>query len=344
MIKPKRLQPGDKVAMVSLSWGGIGDPHFYHKYTIAKERLARDFQLELVPMEHSLKGTAFVAQHPELRARDLMDAFLNPEIKAVFCAIGGNDTLRILPYIDFSVLRNNPKIFMGYSDSTINHLMMYHAGVVSFYGPSVMADISEYGRIFPHTEQAMRKFLFEDTEDYLIPSSPEWSRDFIPWGEENMDKVRATVPEEDGYILLQGQGKVQGHLLGGCLDVLPWAMETVLGPSLEAWQGAILFIEVSGEGSTPDGMRQILRNFAAQGLLGHISGIIFGKPKNGEYFKEYAEMLKSVMQEANLEDLPILYNVNFGHAVPNGIIPYGIKAELDAEKLQLRLLESATEE
>ena len=89
MLKPRRLYPGDRVAMVSLSWGGLGDPQFLHKYDIAKKRLKEEFQLELVPMPHALKGSDFVARHPELRARDLMDAFRDRSIAAIFCASGG---------------------------------------------------------------------------------------------------------------------------------------------------------------------------------------------------------------------------------------------------------------
>lgn len=81
MIKPKRLKKGDKITIVSLSWGGLGDENFIHKFYIAKERLEKDFGLEVIYMPNALKGSKFIAQHPELRAKDLMDAFLeNPTI------------------------------------------------------------------------------------------------------------------------------------------------------------------------------------------------------------------------------------------------------------------------
>ena len=82
-------------------------------------------------MPNALKGIDYLYRHPEARAQDLMDAFRDPSIKAVFNAIGGDDTIRLLPYIDFEVLRNNPKIFTGFSDSTTNHFMMHKAGLVS---------------------------------------------------------------------------------------------------------------------------------------------------------------------------------------------------------------------
>ncbi len=133
LIKPKRLRKGDTVAIVSLSWGGLGDEQFIHKYYLAKKRLEEDFGLNVVAMPNALKGSDFIYDHPELRAKDLMDAFKDSTIKGIICAIGGDDTIRLIPYIDYKVIKDNPKIFMGYSDSTANHFMMYKAGLVSFY-------------------------------------------------------------------------------------------------------------------------------------------------------------------------------------------------------------------
>ena len=138
MIKPRRLQKGDKVAIVSLSRGMLGEDMFIHKFHIAKKRLEEDYGLEVVTMPNALKGVDYLYEHPEARAQDLMNAFRDPEIKAVFNAIGGDDTIRLLPYIDFNVLRENSKIFAGFSDTTSNHFMMYKAGLVSYYGLSVM--------------------------------------------------------------------------------------------------------------------------------------------------------------------------------------------------------------
>ena len=104
MIKPHRLQKGDKVAIVSLSRGMLGEDMFIHKFHIAKKRLEEDYGVEVVAMPNALKGIDYLYEHPEARAQDLMDAFRDPEIKAVFNAIGGDDSIRLLPYIDFDVL------------------------------------------------------------------------------------------------------------------------------------------------------------------------------------------------------------------------------------------------
>ncbi|MDK2868431.1 MAG: hypothetical protein PWP38_2746 [Clostridiales bacterium] len=343
MIKPKRLEPGDTIAIVSLSWGGLGDPELLHKYEIAKKRLTEDFHLNVVTMPHALSGSAFINAHPELRAKDLMDAFRDPDINGIFSAIGGDDSVRILPYIDKAVFRAHPKVFMGYSDTTITHFMLYQAGLVSFYGPSIMCEFGEYVQMLPYTENAVRKMLFEATKDFKILSSPEWSDEYIPWCKANQNVQRKMKPEVHGYELLQGEGRVKGHLLGGCIDVFTMCIGTSIWPDLSAWEGALLFIETSEDKPSPDFVKYVLRNLAAQGIFDVINGIIVGKPQGEVYYKDYQAVLMTVVGlEAGRSDLPILYNVNIGHAFPTGVLPYGIQAEINCEAKTLTLLENAT--
>lgn len=343
MIKPKRLKCGDKVAIVSLSWGGLGDTDLIHKYHIAKSRLENDFGLVAVPMPHALKGSEFVANHPELRAKDLMAAFEDPSIAAIFCAIGGDDTIRTLPYINFDVICSNPKIFMGYSDSTINHLMMYKAGLVSFYGPSVMCEFGEYVKMFDYTKRAVADMLFKDTTNYLIDPSREWSNDWVMWEEKNINVPHTLQPDKHGYEVLQGSRTVSGRLLGGCIDVFTMASGTAIWPPLDRWEGAILFIETSEDKPSPDFVKWILRNLAAQGILKVLNGIMVGKPQGEMFYEEYKSVIKKVVaDEELLTDLPIFYNVNFGHAKPIGVLPYGIMTQLDCQNKTITLLESAT--
>ena len=343
MIKPKRLKIGDKVAIVSLSWGGLGDDDFIHKYHIAKSRLENDFGLTVVPMPHALKGSEFVANHPELRAQDLMRAFEDPTIAGIFCAIGGDDTIRILPHINFDVIRSNPKIFMGYSDSTANHFMMYQAGLVSFYGPSVMCEFGEYVRMFDYTKDAVANVLFKDTANYQIKPSEYWTDDWIIWDEKNKDTQHQMKLDQHGYEVLQGNSTVKGHLLGGCIDVFTMLIGISIWPPLDQWAGAILFIETSEDKPSPVFVKWMLRNLAAQGILKVLNGILVGKPQAEVYYAEYKSVIMQVVaNEEGLTELPIFYNVNIGHAKPTGILPYGISTELDCRNKTITLLESAT--
>lgn len=343
MIKPKRLRKGDKVAIVSLSWGGLGDDCFVHKFYIAKERLEKDFGLDVVCMPHALMGSEFIANNPELRAKDLMDAFSDNSIAAIFCSIGGDDTIRILPYINLEIIKNNPKIFMGYSDSTINHFMMYEAGVVSFYGPSIMCEFGEYVKMFDYTKKAVEDILFGKWEQYNLLPSQEWTDDNVLWQESNINTPHTMKKDAHGYEVISGNGTVQGRLLGGCIDVFMMAIGTKIWPSLEAWKDTILFIETSEDKPLPDFIKWTFRNLAAQGILKVIKGIVVGKPQGEKYYEEYKTAITQVVvNEENLDTLPIFYNVNFGHAKPIGIIPYGIVAKLNCKNKTIVLLECPT--
>lgn len=149
MIKPKKLKKGDKVAIVSLSSGLAGEEMFRHRYELGKKRLEQ-LGFNVVTMKNALKGIEYLYNHPEKRAEDFMEAILDKDIKGIICNIGGDDTIRLLPYIDFEAIANNPKVFMGYSDTTINHFMMQKAGVVSYYGPAVMTDFAENNNMHTH--------------------------------------------------------------------------------------------------------------------------------------------------------------------------------------------------
>lgn len=344
MIKPAALKAGDQVAIVSLSRGMLGEKAFIHKYELAKQRMEQLYGLQVVAMPNALKGIDYLYQHPEARAQDLMDAFSNPDIKAVFNAIGGDDTIRLLPYIDFDVLKQNPKIFTGFSDTTTNHLMMYKAGLVSYYGLSVMNNWAEYVEINPYTKNALDKMLFHPSDTLDIPCSDfcSYDSDKIWWGEEHMTEQTPRLPNT-GYEILQGHGKVCGELLGGCIDVFPELLGTSLWPSAKQWSEKILLLETSEGNMSPEMLSWFLRNLHAQGILHVLKGILVGKPAFREREEAYKAVYRQVVGfEANLPELPILWNVNAGHAYPIGLFALGLPYEIDCEAKTLRLMEPAT--
>ena len=344
MIKPKKLHKGDKVAIVSLSSGTAGEDLFRHRYELGKRRLEEEFGLITVTMPNALKGCEYLDNHPEARAKDLMDAFKDDTIKGIICNIGGNDTIRLLPYIDFELIKNNPKIFMGYSDATVNHFMMYKAGLTSYYGPCVMCEFAENKEMHEYTKKYVEEVLFENKENIKITSSSKWTSEFLDWCVEENDNIpRKMQEEEHGYEVLQGTGSFEGELLGGCLDVFPMFIGTKIWPTLDEWKDKILFLETSEEEPTPDFVRYALLNLAAIGILDVIKGIIVGKPKNEAYYEEYKEVYKKVVGEVN-PDLPILYNINIGHADPMCIFPLGLKVKVDMDKKEITFSEKPTQD
>ncbi len=343
MIKPRKLQPGDTVAVVSLSWGGPGA--FLHRYQTGKEQLEAEFGLKVVEMPHALADPGWVARNPRARADDLMAAFADPSIRAILSSIGGEDSIRTLPYIDLDVMRANPKIFMGYSDTTITHFACFKASLISFYGPSIMAGFAENGGMFPYMVDSLRRTLFSSEPIAVIqPNQAGWTVEHLAWGDPaNQSRKRALQPST-GWRWLQGSGVKRGHLIGGCVEVLDWLRGTDYWPTLEQWRNAILFLETSEDAPTPAMLRYFLRTYAALGVLPLLAGILFARP-GGQIdptkFGEYDQALLQVLVEENgLSELPILTNMDFGHTDPMFVLPLGVMGEIDCVKREFRVVES----
>ncbi len=340
LIKPKALKRGEKVAAVSLSWGAAGDKDKIWRYEQGKRRLEEELGLQVVEMDNALKGSRYLYDNPEKRAEDLMNAFKDESIKGIFTCVGGTDSIRLLPYIDFEVIKRNPKVFIGYSDTTISHMMCLKAGLSSFYGPAILLEFAENVEMLDYTKYWVKKALFDNSPIGNIESSEVWTSEFQPWEESCRSIARKTYKNE-GYELLQGKGKVTGNLMGGCIDMLDMVKGTELWPDKEQWKDSILFFEVSEDKLKPVYLECCLRNYAMQGILQEAKGIIFGKPYDNEYYEEYKRViLKVVRRELKLENLPIIFNVNFGHTSPMITMPYGAMAEIDCDKVAFSILEA----
>lgn len=138
MVKPIKLSKKNGIAIVSLSAGTIGEEFASHQLDLAIKRLNLDFQLNVMIAKNALKGIKVLKENPMLKVEDLNEVFSNVNVKAIICAIGGFDTYKTIPLLledeNFkNLVLNNPKIFIGYSDSTVNHLMFYRLGLKTFY-------------------------------------------------------------------------------------------------------------------------------------------------------------------------------------------------------------------
>jgi muramoyltetrapeptide carboxypeptidase LdcA involved in peptidoglycan recycling len=344
LIKPPKLQPGDSVATVSLSWGGPAV--FPHRYEAGKRQLEEGFGVHVVEMPHTLRDESWLQDNPQARADDLMQAFANPSVKAIISTIGGDDSIRLLPFLDLNVIRANPKILMGYSDTTVSLLACVKAGVVSFYGPSIMAGFAENAGMFPYMVESVQGTLFSSAPiGHIAPNTQGWTVEFLDWAEPENQARRRTLTPSKGWKFLQGTGTHRGHLIGGCFEVLDWLRGTDVWPALDMWEGAILFLETSEEAPPPSAVLRGLRAYAAMGVLRALSGILFARP-GGQVplaqFDEYDEAISQVVrQEEGLTDLPIITHMDFGHTDPMFVLPYGVEAEIDCDAQRFTILENA---
>lgn len=349
MQQARKLRKGDKVAIVSLSSGMLGEEFCSHNIEIGVKRL-KEYGLEPVFMPNALKGIEYLKEHPEARAEDLKRAFQDESIAGIICAIGGDDTYRLLPYLmddsEFiDVVKRNPKLFTGFSDTTINHLMLYKLGLSTYYGPNFICDLGEIANeMLPYSKKAFESYLEGNNFDEIISSEI--------WYEEREDFSRAAIGteriahmEKHGFELLQGSELFQGRLLGGCLESLYDMLTKAryddeksicekygIFPSKEEWKGKILFIETCEEKPVPEFFEKEVIALKDKGVFDVINGVLVGKPQDEIYYEEYKAILKKVI---NNEQLPIVYNVNFGHSTPRCTLPYGAMARVDMKQKKI---------
>jgi len=290
-------------------------------------------------MPHTLMGSDFVYNNPKKRAEDLMQAFSDSSIKAIIACIGGSDSIRMLPFIDFDVIARNPKIFTGYSDSTVTHYICLKAGISSFYGPAILTDFAEIIEMPQYTAEAVHKTFFSSNPIGQIFPSPTWTSQRLEWISENKETARKFLPNRR-YELVQGKGKVQGRLIGGCIEVLDYLKGTSLFPSIDYFDDAILFLETAKVFSPPWLIEDELRCFGTMGILNRINGIFWGKPMGEVHYGEYKDVIKKVLKEFYCAELPVLYNGSFGHNEPKTILPYGAMAHIDCDEMSFSILES----
>lgn len=335
------------VEIVSLSSGIIGEPFAAHELKIGVKRL-ESMGLQVKFSKNALQGIEYIKNHPEDRASDLLDAYADPEVDMILCAIGGDDTYRLLPYLfENNELKNvvNDKIFLGFSDTTMNHLMLHKLGIKTFYGQSFLADICEL-------ENEMLSYSKRYFEELITTGTIKEIRPSDVWYEERtaFDESQIGVPrishKNDGFKLLQGPSDFSGKILGGCIesmydifdngryeDSVDLCGRYGLFPTLEDWKGCILLLESSEEQPTPEMYKKMLMALKDYGLFNAVSGVLVGKPMDEKYAEEYEKILVSIIDNSVL---PVLCNINIGHATPRCIIPFGVSAYVDVDKQVIR--------
>ena len=309
------------------------------RYEAGKRQLQEEFHVEVVEMPHTLKAPEWIAANPRARAQDLMDAFADPAIKGIVATLGGNDSIRLIPHLDLDVIRQNPKVFLGYSDTTNIHLACLAAGLTSFYGPSILAGFAENGGMHRYMVDGIRKALFSpDPIGLIAPNDEGWTTEFVDWQNPTLQSQRRRLTPASPPRILQGNATVTGRLIGGCAEVLEMAKGTAWWPPLSMWDGAILFYETSEEAPSAGFIKYWFRNFAAQGILASLSGLIIARPDPKDdpaYQDKIEKAILAILAEEGLGDLPVLSGLDFGHTQPMITLPYGVRATIDCARATL---------
>jgi len=211
-------------------------------------------------------------------------------------------------------------------------------------------DFGELGNeMLPYSKEWFKK-LFKSDSSLEIKSSPIWYLERTSFGESEHGKERIAKPEKHGYEVLNGSGCAAGKLFGGCVASLSellsgdrYADEPQINekyglfPSLEELQGKILFLETSEEQPNQEKLTHLLSVLDKYGVFKVINGVLIGKPQDETYYNEYKEVYSNIIGKYNK---PILFNMNFGHAHPKCILPYGVEVTVDCDSKRVVINES----
>ncbi|MEX2584975.1 MAG: LD-carboxypeptidase [Balneolaceae bacterium] len=308
LIKPAPLKRGDTIGLIAPA-GIVYEEKEYNRMTA----VFRSLGLQVRFGGNVRKRYGYLAGRDEERLEDLHRFFKDPTIHGIVAVRGGWGANRILPDIDYQIIRENPKVFCGFSDITSLHVAIQNlSGLVTFHGPNGTSDWTAYSR------RQFRAVTFGELE--------------LPFPVQPIDEDRVCEAEDPVTI---SPGRVTGRLIGGNLTLVTSLIGTSYMPSLE---GAILFLEEIGEE-----IYRIDRMFSRlelSGVLDQIAGLVFGRCTDCDTGSRPSLTLQEVLSGYLApKNIPSFYGAYIGHEPDNMTLPLGLDAELDADRGEIRLLE-----
>lgn len=314
LIKPKRLVVGDTIGIIAPASGA--EPEKFDAAVAMLEAMSYKVKVG----KYARGDNGIFSGTDKERLHDLMWAFTNHDVDAIWCIRGGDGAPRLLPGIDFDVIKRNPKIFVGYSDITSLHVAISQAtGLVTFHGPGASSTFSDY----------TKKSCF----DLLTGAATPYK---IELADGNREKGKSSPLFKTETIK---KGICRGRLIGGNLSLLSALAGTPY--ALRDLKGKILFIEDVNE--RPYRIDRMLTQLRQSADLKNLTGVALGifdgcEPPAGRWSQTVQDVVRDRLGDLGV---PVVYGLSFGHIRDQCTFPVGIEAELDADAATLTLLESA---
>jgi muramoyltetrapeptide carboxypeptidase len=319
---PVPLQPGAHIRVISPSF-----PMLYHSPLAARraEDVLAGLGLRVSYGAHAAEITddGRSAGTPQQRAADLMDAFTDPSVDAVFSAWGGETALELLPLLDAGVLRTARKAFIGNSDNVwLNHYLWQAAGLTTYFGATFIDEIGEPGGPFPETVRSFRDALMSAGDLVCRPADGRTSER----RQRNAPDARQRGRNVEGGWRWVRHGRGRGTFLGAEIGML-LAMDDHFGLKLD---GCVLFWDLRPHLEDLDGAHRVLAELADRVSLGGLAGMVVG-PDVRHTPQAWADvvddLLSAVLPGATY---PVIVNADIGHLDPKWVVPYGREVVLDS--------------
>ncbi len=321
-IYPAKLKIGDEVRIIapSRSMSIISK----ESRDIANKRFA-EMGLKLSFGKHIEESDEFVSSSIKSRIEDIHNAFSDKNVKAILTVIGGFNSNQLLRYLDWDLIKNNPKILCGFSDITaLNNAIFAKTGLVSYSGPHY----STFGQelYFDYTLEYFKKCLLSG-EPFEIKPSEQWSDDAWYKNQDNRKLIK-----NDGWLVIN-EGRASGTILGANLCTLNLLQGTEYFPELS--KNKILFLE-DDEMSNAVTFDRDFQSVIHQPGFENVKGIIIGRFQNKSEIPNDI-LIKIIKTKKELDNLPVIAGVDFGHTSPMVTFPVGGEVSLEAENGKVKL-------
>lgn len=335
IIIPEKLKQGDTIGIVCPSAGLR--PLAKHRFEQAKIMLEK-MSYKVLFGKHIISDEGYTSGSIEDRVADLHQMFANPDVRMILTGTGGNHTNHIIKYLDYELIRNNPKIVIGSSDITVLHYALYsQAGLSSFYGPCAAGQFGEFPEILKYTKDWFERLCVSDkiTTPINIEPSTEWTDEFLDWFKQ-LDRTRARHAQKNpGYRWLQ-KGTAKGKALSGCI----LSMNRLAGTKY--WidpAGKILFLDILlSPGELDEALLDsFLTDLGNMGVFEKIKGLVIGRMYGCS--DEAREKIYKQIEFLTQKKYPIVAEFDIGHTDPTVTIRYDQLVELDGDSETVKLLD-----
>lgn len=335
---PPVLLPGSTIALISPS-ARLNDllPFCIDRASDYLKSLG--FKVEVI--YSALPSNCTIKESALHRVAEIHQAFLEPQITAIVCTIGGSTCNELLPYLDYDMIKRHPKIFCGFSDITLLHYSLYlHADLRTFYGPTAITQWTEHPTTLPFTTNNFLKALTSTQPLNQLSSSetrPDGPLNFLE--PESLSRPRRMKPN-NGWRWLR-PGKATGIIFGGCLPVILRIIGTKY--DLPSYKGVILLLELpEGEERKAYPVARAnsqIRDLFNRGVFDDVAGLVLGRPYG------YSDAMtrnweKYVVECVGEREIPVLGGVDVGHIDPLLTIPLGAQTEMDSEEGRWAVVEA----
>ena len=325
---------GDRVAILSPAFAAPAVSEAVHEQ--AMRRLTE--VTGLVPVEYPT--TRQLGASAEARAADIEAAFADPSIRAVLATIGGDDQITVIPHIDTDILASNPKPFLGYSDNTNLHNLLWNLGVPSYYGGSTQVHLGPGPHVDDVHLSSLRAALLDG--DMLDLTDPGESEDFgISWTDRRALNEFGTREPTEPWVWAGANKVAEGPTWGGCIEVIDQIALANRMPNVADLDGVILLLETSEELPSADTVKRWVRALGERGVLEAVAGVLVARPPVSELnsavpIANERARLRAAQRDTIIEQVArynseavICVGVPFGHTRPQWIVPYGNTIRLD---------------